>query len=44
MNNQFLNIELGLTVSGFMLFAVIFLILVAGILAIGMGVQRRWGR
>ena len=44
MNNQFLRIELGLTVSGFIVFAIIAVIWIVGLITIGMAIQRKWGR
>ena len=44
MNDQFLRIEIGLTVSGFIVFAILAMIWIIGLIAIGMGIQRRWGR
>lgn len=44
MSNPFLKIEIGLTVSGFIVFAIIAVIWILGLLTIGMAIQRRWGR
>ena len=44
MNNPFLKIELGLTVSGFIVMAIIAAIWILGLITIGMVIQRRWGR
>jgi hypothetical protein len=44
MNQQFIRIELGLTVSGFIVAVFILLIWLAGMIAIGMGIGRRWLR
>mgnify|MGYP000845557465 CR=1 FL=1 len=44
MNQQFLRIEIGLTVSGFIVFAIIAVIWIAGLITIGMAIQRRCGK
>jgi len=44
MNQQFLRIEIGLTVSGFIVFAILVVIWIVGLIAIGAGIQRKWGR
>jgi hypothetical protein len=44
MAQQFLRIELGLSVSGFIVFALLAVIWIIGLITIGMAIQRRWGR
>lgn len=44
MNNPFIRVELGLTVSGFIVFTFLALIWILGLIAIGMGIERRWGK
>ena len=44
MNQQFLRIEIGLIVSGFIVFALLAVIWIIGLITIGMAIQRRWGR
>lgn len=41
MNQQFLRMEIGLTVSGFIVFVIYSVILIAGLIAIGMCLGRR---